>query len=340
MCQAEEKEKAEDVTLLEQVHLNNSTIHCPLNQEQWNDSTVRQTHNRNMPTYSFVLLLSHSCRKVRKVQTYIFLSEREKRKNSAKSDGFTWTSWFLSPGSITLTGDASSTSTMAAVGHLGTWVVGAVVSGSYGEGDTSWFWTYTWWNQTCMCFPQMSEMKLGTKEPTICTKLAGIWQSEFSNSNICVELVTWVLAWSTPNRNFFNSCVCQEYWHSTQWTYFFVTNLDHDIEGNSSFHQQHIWEHLLRTTWQFPVAPHVSTSRGSCSPTYLWLLSYWGAATVGFGAGWRRHLDVEPSICCGISLLFESKEGDQEFLAWLQWYDCCPGRTVPDSLVQRALLIV
>ncbi len=56
----------------------------------------------------------------------------------------TWTTGFLGPGPITLTDDGSTATIIAAVGHLGTWVVGSIVPGSAGESDTAWLWTITW----------------------------------------------------------------------------------------------------------------------------------------------------------------------------------------------------
>ncbi len=56
----------------------------------------------------------------------------------------TWACWFLGPVSMMLTRDGFLVSIMAEVCDLRSRVVGSVVHGSGGKGDTSRFWTHTW----------------------------------------------------------------------------------------------------------------------------------------------------------------------------------------------------
>ena len=80
------------------------------------------------------------------VITEIFSQKQQtltKHKNDSyhSSLQFTCASWFSSPEPIPLTCDGFPTTVIAAVGHLGSWIVGSIVFGSSGEWDTSWFWT-------------------------------------------------------------------------------------------------------------------------------------------------------------------------------------------------------
>lgn len=59
----------------------------------------------------------------------------------------TWTTGFLCPASIALTGYVYTLSIIAVVGDLITWVVWSMVPGSCWERDTSWFWTESLWRK-------------------------------------------------------------------------------------------------------------------------------------------------------------------------------------------------
>ncbi len=95
---------------------------------------------------------------------------------------------------------------------------------------------------------------------------------------------------------------------------------------------------VLHATWQFPVAPHDSASRGSCNPIGWCLLSGSGTAAEGVWVGSGTLLGSRWSTCFVANKFPSLKTGNQMYLFQFEWFDSPTGWALSDWSVLWTVL--